>query len=209
MPDTQPKRCSWVNVDDDLMRRYHDQEWGVPAHDDKTHFEFLILEGAQAGLSWSIVLRKRDGYRRAFSQFDPTKVARFTKAKIEKLVGDPGIVRNRAKITAAVGNAKAFLAVQEEFGSFDAYCWQFVGGRPRQNHWTSMRKIPASTRESDAFSRDLKRRGFRFVGTTIIYAHMQAVGMVNDHLVDCFRHREVGRLARQASHTAPARHPPR
>jgi len=197
MPDTQRKRCSWVNVDDDLMRQYHDREWGVPAHDDKTHFEFLILEGAQAGLSWSIVLRKRDGYRRAFSQFDPAKVARFTKAKIERLVSDPGIVRNRAKIIAAVGNAKAFLAVQEAFGSFDAYCWQFVGGRPRQNRWTSMHKIPASTGESDAFSRDLKRRGFRFVGTTIIYAHMQAVGMVNDHLVDCFRYREVARLGRR------------
>jgi len=193
MRDTQPKRCSWVNVGDDLMRQYHDREWGVPVRDDSTHFEFLILEGAQAGLSWSIVLRKREGYRRAFSQFDPRKVARFTTSKIEKLVADPGIVRNRAKITAAVGNAKAFVAVQEEFGSFDAYCWQFVGGQPRQNHWTSMRRIPSSTRESDAFSRDLKRRGFRFVGTTIIYAHMQAVGMVNDHLVRCFRHRELRR----------------
>jgi DNA-3-methyladenine glycosylase I len=183
-----------VNVDHDLMREYHDREWGVPVHDDRTHFEFLVLEGAQAGLSWSTVLNKREGYRRAFSQFDPGKVARYTNAKIEKLVADPGIVRNRAKINAAVQNASAFLAVQKEFGSFDAYCWQFVGGRPRQNRWTAMSKLPASTPESDAFSRDLKRRGFSFVGTTIIYAHMQAVGMVNDHLVSCFRYREVRRL---------------
>jgi DNA-3-methyladenine glycosylase I len=180
------------------MREYHDREWGVPAHDDRTHFEFLLLEGAQAGLSWSIVLNKREGYRRAFTGFDPGKVARFTKARIEKLVADPGIIRNRAKIVAAVKNAKAFLAVQEEFGTFDAYCWQFVGGRPRQNHWKSMRQIPSKTTESDAFSRDLKRRGFSFVGTTVIYAHMQAVGMVNDHLIDCFRYREVRRLGVRA-----------
>jgi DNA-3-methyladenine glycosylase I len=197
MAAAQPKRCSWVNVDDSLMREYHDREWGVPTHDDRRHFEFLILEGAQAGLSWSIVLKKRDGYRRAFSQFDPGKVARYSPARIDKLTADPGIVRNRMKIAAAVRNARAFVAVQKEYGSFDAYCWQFVNGRPRQNRWNSMRQIPTTTAESDAFSRDLKRRGFSFVGSTVIYAHMQAIGMVNDHLVDCFRHRDVRRLGIQ------------
>ena len=176
------------------MRDYHDQEWGVPAHDDRTHFEFLILEGAQAGLSWSIVLKKREGYRRAFSGFDPEKVARYSQARMDKLALDPGIVRNRAKISAAVSNAKAFLAVKKEFGSFDAYCWQFVGGRPRQNRWSAQSGIPATTAESDEFSRDLKRRGFGFVGSTTIYAHMQAVGMVNDHMVDCFRYRDVRKI---------------
>ena len=190
----QPKRCSWVNVDDTLMRDYHDREWGVPTHDDRTHFEFLVLEAAQAGLSWSIVLKKRDGYRRAFSQFDPAKVARYSAARIDKLTAEPGIIRNRLKIAAAVKNARAFLAVQKEYGSFDAYCWQFVDGRPRQNRWNSLGQIPATTAESDAFSRDLKRRGFSFVGSTVIYAHMQAVGMVNDHLVDCYRYRDVRRL---------------
>jgi DNA-3-methyladenine glycosylase I len=190
----QPKRCSWVNVDDTLMREYHDREWGVPTHDDQTHFEFLVLEAAQAGLSWSIVLKKRDGYRRAFSQFDPAKVARYSAARIDKLTAEPGIIRNRLKIAAAVKNARAFLAVQKEYGSFDAYCWQFVDGRPRQNRWKSLRQIPATTAESDAFSRDLKRRGFSFVGSTVIYAHMQAVGMVNDHLIDCYRYRDVRRL---------------
>ena len=190
----QPKRCSWVNVDDTLMREYHDREWGVPTHDDRTHFEFLILEAAQAGLSWSIVLKKRDGYRRAFSQFDPAKVARYSAARIDKLTAEPGIIRNRLKIAAAVKNARAFLAVQKEYGSFDAYCWQFVAGRPQQNRWKSPRQIPATTAESDAFSRDLKRRGFSFVGSTVIYAHMQAVGMVNDHLIDCYRYRDVRRL---------------
>ena len=175
------------------MREYHDREWGVPAHDDRTHFEFLILEAAQAGLSWSIVLNKREGYRRAFSQFDPNKVARYSEARIDKLTADPRIVRNRLKIAAAVRNARVFLAVQEEFGSFDAYCWQFVDGRPRQNRWSSLRQIPATSAESDAFSRDLKRRGFSFVGSTVIYAHMQAVGMVNDHLVECFRFKQVQR----------------
>jgi DNA-3-methyladenine glycosylase I len=194
MPGMQPKRCSWVNVDDTLMREYHDREWGVPTHDDRTHFEFLILEAAQAGLSWSIVLKKRDGYRRAFSQFDPVNVARYSAARIDKLTTDPRIVRNRIKIAAAVKNACAFLAVQKEFGSFDTYCWQFVNGRPRHNRWKSLRQIPATTAESDAFSRDLKRRGFTFVGSTVIYAHMQAVGMVNDHLVDCYRYRDVRRL---------------
>lgn len=175
------------------MLRYHDTEWGVPVHDDRKHFEFLLLEGAQAGLSWSIVLRKREGYRRAFKDFDPARVARFTDKRIEKLVSDPAIIRNRMKIEAAVRNAKAFLAIQKEFGSFDAYCWRFVGGRSRQNRWKTMRQIPATSPESDAFSKDLKRRGFAFVGSTVIYAHMQAVGMVNDHLVDCFRFREVRR----------------
>ena len=187
----QPKRCSWVNADNALMREYHDREWGVPTHDDRRHFEFLVLEAAQAGLSWAIVLNKREGYRRAFDRFDPAKVARYSAARIDKLVADPGIVRNRLKITAAVKNAQAFLAVQKEFGSFDAYCWQFVKGRPRQNRWNSMSQIPATTAESDAFSRDLKRRGFSFVGSTVIYAHMQAIGMVNDHVVNCFRYRDV------------------
>ena len=194
MSDGQPKRCSWVRADHELMREYHDREWGVPIHDDRTHFEFLVLEGAQAGLSWSIVLRKREGYRRAFSQFDPAKVARYSQARIDKLTADPGIIRNRAKIAAAVRNARAFLIVQEEFGSFDAYCWRFVQGRPRQNRWSSLREIPATTPESDAFSRDLKVRGFSFVGSTVVYGHMQAVGMVNDHQVDCFRYRDIRRL---------------
>jgi len=176
------------------MLEYHDVEWGVPVHDDRKHFEFLLLEGAQAGLSWSIILNKREGYRQAFSQFDPSKVVKYTAARIAKLAADDGIIRNRTKIRAAVKNARAFLAVQEEFGSFDAYCWQFVNGSPRQNRWRSMNEIPASTVESDAFSRDLKRRGFSFVGTTTIYAHMQAAGMVNDHLVECFRYREIRRL---------------
>jgi len=176
------------------MRDYHDREWGVPTHDDRRHFEFLLLEAAQAGLSWSIVLKKRDGYRRAFSQFDPGKVARYSAARIDKLAAEPGIIRNRLKIAAAVKNARAFLAVQKEYGSFDAYCWQFVDGRPRQNRWKSLRQIPATTAESDAFSRDLKHRGFSFVGSTVIYAHMQAVGMVNDHLIDCYRYRDVRRL---------------
>jgi DNA-3-methyladenine glycosylase I len=161
----------------------------VPTHDDSKHFEFLVLEAAQAGLSWAIVLNKREGYRRAFSQFDPAKVARFDKRKIDLLTLDPGIVRNRLKITAAVKNARQFLQVQQEFGSFDNYCWQFVGGRPKVNRWKSPSEIPATTTESDAFSKDLKQRGFSFVGSTVIYAHMQAVGMVNDHVIGCFRHR--------------------
>jgi DNA-3-methyladenine glycosylase I len=185
------KRCAWVGKDDPLMLQYHDREWGVPVHDDRKHFEFLVLEGAQAGLSWSIVLKKREGYRRAFSQFDPEKVARYTGKRIQKLTLDPSIIRNRMKIEAVVRNARAFLAIQEEFESFNAYCWQFVDGRPRLNRWKAMREIPATSLESDAFSKDLKRRGFSFVGSTIIYSHMQAVGMVNDHLVDCFRYREI------------------
>ena len=193
VPNAERKRCSWVNVDNALLLEYHDREWGVPVHNDRKHFEFLILEAAQAGLNWSMVLNKREGYRRAFSQFDPEKVARYTKARIDKLVVDPGIIRNRLKIESAVKNARALLAVQEEFGSFDKYSWRFVDGKPRQNRWKTLRQIPATTAESDKFSRDLKQRGFTFVGPTVIYAHMQAVGMVNDHLVDCFRYRIIKR----------------
>lgn len=171
-----------------MMLRYHDDEWGVPVHDDRRHFEFLILEGAQAGLSWAIILRKREGYRRAFSRFDPLKVARYNKKQIQKLILNPDIIRNRMKIEATVRNAKAFLSIQEEFGSFDAYCWRFVGGGPKVNRRKTMREIPTTSSESDAFSKDLKNRGFNFVGSTIIYSHMQAVGMVNDHLIDCFRY---------------------
>jgi len=189
--NAQQKRCSWVSVDNALVLEYHDREWGVPNHDDRKHFEFLILEAAQAGLSWSIVLNKREGYRRAFSQFDPEKVARYSEARIDRLTADPGIIRNRMKIAAAVRNARALLAVQEEFGTFDKYCWQFVGGKPRQNRWKSLGQIPATTPDSDKFSHDLKQRGFSFVGSTVIYAHMQAVGMINDHVVDCFRYRAV------------------
>jgi DNA-3-methyladenine glycosylase I len=185
------KRCGWVGERNPLLLEYHDQEWGVPVHDDAKHFEFLVLEGAQAGLSWSVVLNKREGYRRAFSEFDPNKVARYTEKRVQKLVLDPGIIRNRQKIEAAVRNARAFLSIQEEFGSFDAFAWRFVGGQPKVNRWKVMKQIPATSTESDAFSKDLKQRGFSFVGSTVIYAHMQAVGMVNDHLVDCFRYREV------------------
>jgi len=191
MTKKPPTRCGWANPADALMLEYHDREWGVPVHDDRTHFEFLVLEGAQAGLSWATILRKREAYRRAFDGFDPHKVARYTGKKIEALVANPGIVRNRLKIEAAVKNARAFLAVQEEFGTFDAYCWQFVGGKPLVNRRKAIRDIPATSPESDAFSKDLKRRGFSFVGSTIVYAHMQAVGMVNDHLVECFRYRQV------------------
>ena len=187
------KRCTWVNADNPLMMQYHDREWGVPVHDDRKHFEFLVLEAAQAGLSWSIVLNKREGYRRAFSEFDAGKVARYTESRIQKLILDPAIIRNRLKIEAAVRNAKKFLAIQEEFGTFDAYCWRFVDGRQKVNRWKTMRQIPATSTESDAFSKDLKRRGLSFVGSTVIYAHMQAVGMVNDHLIDCFRYREIRR----------------
>jgi DNA-3-methyladenine glycosylase I len=184
-------RCPWA-TSDPLYRAYHDREWGVPVHDDQRLFEFLTLEGAQAGLAWITILRKREGYRRAFAGFDPEAVARFDAAKVAELLADPGIVRNRLKVESTVGNARAFLQVREEFGSFAAYMWRFVDGRPRQNAWRTLAEIPASTPESAAFSRDLKQRGFRFVGTTICYAHMQAVGMVNDHLVDCFRWRELG-----------------
>ena len=194
MTKTRTNRCTWVSIDNPLMLEYHDREWGVPTRDDRKHFEFLVLEAAQAGLSWSIVLNKREGYRRAFSQFDPQKVARYTQKRVQKLAADPSIIRNRLKIEAAVRNARAFLAIQEEFGTFSAYCWRFVDGRPRRNRWRATKEIPATSPESDAFSKDLKRRGFSFVGSTVIYAHMQAVGMVNDHLVGCFRYPEILRL---------------
>ena len=184
-------RCAWVGSDP-LSRAYHDEEWGVPVHDDRLLFEFLILEGAQAGLSWITILRKRAAYRAAFAGFNPEAVARFDGAKVAELLSNPGIVRNRLKVESAISNARAFLAVQEEYGSFDAYQWRFVDGRPIRNTWKNLQEIPATTPVSDAMSRDLKRRGFRFVGSTICYAHMQAVGMVNDHTVDCFRWREVG-----------------
>ena len=187
------KRCAWAGTDP-LYVAYHDQEWGVPIHDDRLLFEFLVLEGAQAGLSWSTILRKRDAYQRAFDGFEPRKVARFDKQKTAALLADAGIVRNRAKIESAIKNARAFLDVQTEFGSFDAYQWRFVDGRPRQNRRRAVGDIPARTGQSDAMSNDLKTRGFTFVGSTIIYAHMQAVGMVNDHVVHCFRHREVAKL---------------
>jgi len=193
MAKREVTRCTWVGGNNPLMLEYHDREWGVPVHDDRRHFEFLILEAAQAGLSWAIVLNKREGYRRAFSDFDPQRVAGYTAKRIEKLIGDPAIIRNRMKIEAAVRNARAFLEIQGEFGSFDAYCWRFVDGRPRINRWKTMKQIPATSQESDAFSKDLKKRGFGFVGSTVVYAHMQAVGMVNDHLVGCFRYRDVQR----------------
>jgi len=192
------KRCSWVRLDNPLMVAYHDREWGVPVHDDRRHFEFLVLEGAQAGLSWTIILNKREGYRRAFDKFDPKKVARYTARRVAKLTSDPGIIRNKMKIESAIRNAGAFLAVQKEFGSFDAYCWRFVNGRTKNNRWKGMGQIPATSPESDAFSKDLKSRGFSFVGSTVVYAHMQAVGMVNDHLVDCFRYREIRATSRTA-----------
>jgi len=188
--DLEPARCAWAGSDP-LYVAYHDTEWGVPVHDDRRLFEFLILEGAQAGLSWLTVLKKRENYRKAFCGFDPVKVARFNEAKIQKLLANPGIIRNRLKIRAAVTNAAAFLKVQKEFGSFAEYSWQFTGGRPIKNSFKSVKQIPATTPISDAFSKDLKKRGFKFVGSTIIYAHMQAVGMVNDHTTDCFRYKEV------------------
>jgi DNA-3-methyladenine glycosylase I len=188
-------RCAWAKDPLDIV--YHDEEWGVPVHDDRTLFEFLILEGAQAGLSWVTILRKRDGYRRAFSGFDPGRVARYTEARTARLLADPAIVRNRAKIAATVANARVFLAVQREHGSFDAYVWAFVGGRPRQNAWRVLKELPAETDESRTLSKDLQKRGFRFVGPTICYAFMQAVGMVNDHTIDCYRWRQVGRLVRR------------
>jgi len=187
---TQPTRCGWVS-DDPLYRNYHDNEWGVPVHDDRLLFEFLTLEGAQAGLSWITVLRKRESYRAAFENFDPALVACFDEAKQLELLQNPGIIRNRLKVASTISNARAFLQVQEEFGSFDAYLWRFVDGRPIQSAWRSIKEIPASTPVSDALSRDLKMRGFRFVGSTICYAMMQAVGMVNDHTVDCFRWQEL------------------
>jgi DNA-3-methyladenine glycosylase I len=178
-------RCGWVGGKSHFIA-YHDREWGVPVHDDRKHFEMLLLEGAQAGLTWETILLRRDGYRRAFAEFDPKKVARFTAKQKAVLLKNTGIIRNRLKIDSAVTNAEAFLTVQEEFGSFDCYIWQFVGGKPKVNRWVRMSQVPATSPESDALSNDLKKRGFRFVGSTIVYAYMQAVGLVNDHTADCF-----------------------
>jgi len=186
-------RCGWAQSEPNI--KYHDEEWGVPQHDDRVLFEFLILEGAQAGLSWTTILNKREHYRRVFDGFDPARVARYSDAKLNRLLADPGIVRNRAKITAAIQNATAFQAVQKECGSFNAYVWHFVGGQPKQNAWLSLKNVPAQTPESEKMSRDLMKRGFRFVGPTICYAFMQAVGMVNDHVLDCFRYKEVQGMA--------------
>lgn len=186
------KRCFWVPPEKPYYAQYHDEEWGVPVHDDRLHFEMLILEGAQAGLSWDTVLRKRESYRKAFAGFDAKKVARFSEEKLEKLLLDPGIVRNRLKVYGAVKCAKAFLEVQKEFGTFDAYVWRFVGGRPLDGKRKGRGDVPAKTAESDALSKDLVKRGFTFVGSTIVYAYMQAVGLVNDHTVDCWRYRAVG-----------------
>lgn len=183
------ERCSWAYGASPHYIPYHDREWGVPVHDDRVQFEFLVLEGAQAGLSWSTILNKREGYRRAFAGFDPMKVARFTPRRIEAILKDPGIVRNQLKVLATVNNARRFLEVQKEFGSFSKYIWGFVGGRQKVNRWKSLKQLPATSPESDALSADLKRRGFKFVGSTIVYAHMQATGLVNDHLVSCFRYK--------------------
>lgn len=189
--ELEPTRCAWAGGDP-LLIAYHDREWGVPVHDDHTLFEFLVLEGAQAGLSWLTILRRREAYRRAFAGFDPEVVAAFGKSDVQRLMADPGLIRNRRKIEAAVGNARAFVAVQEEFGSFDAYIWRFTGGSVIHNAWRRLEDLPAATSLSTALSKDLKRRGFSFVGPTICYAHMQATGMVNDHTIDCFRWKELG-----------------
>ena len=189
------KRCQWVGSNP-IYIEYHDKDWGVPVYDDRLLFEFLILEGAQAGLSWLTVLKKRLHYKKVFDRFDVKKVAKYNKKKIETLLKDPGIIRNRLKVESAVTNAKAFLEIQKEFGSFSAYQWQFVGGKPIQNKWKSIKSLPARTEVSDAFSKDLKKRGFKFVGSTIIYAHMQAVGMANDHTVECFRFKETRLLSK-------------
>jgi len=184
-------RCAWAGTNP-LYVAYHDQEWGVPLHDDRLLFEFLILEGMQAGLSWATILKKRDNFRRAFDLFEPPLVAQYGERKVSDLLGDPGIVRNRLKVAAAIQNARSLLEVQQELGSFDAYIWQFIGGKPKKNAWRSLADIPAHTPESDAMSKDLARRGFKFVGSTICYAFMQAVGMVNDHTVECFRYGQIG-----------------
>lgn len=196
------KRCAWAEGVSEAYLSYHDQEWGVPVHDDRKQFEFLILEGAQAGLSWSTVLHKRQAYRKAFAGFNPLKVARFDGKKIEALLKNPGIIRNRLKVSAAISNARAFLAVQKEFGTFDRYIWSFVGGRPIVSRRRSMKDIPATSPQSDALSLDLKKRGFKFVGSTIIYAHMQAVGMVNDHVVGCFRYRACAAPGKRSRSTS-------
>jgi len=193
---TKPERCPWSLGVSDAYLDYHDHEWGVPVRDDRRHFEFLILEGAQAGLSWSTVLHKREAYRQAFANFEPAKVARFNARSVERLLGNAGIIRNRLKIQSAIANARHFLEVQAEFGSFDSYIWRFVDGRPIVNRWRRQTQVPATSAESDALSRDLKTRGFKFVGSTIIYAHMQAIGLVNDHLVGCFRHDVCSKLVR-------------
>ena len=185
------QRCPWLDLDKPDYVAYHDREWGVPVHDDRKHFEFLTLESAQAGLSWYTVLRKRTNYRNAFAKFDPAKVARFSATKVEQMLQDPGLIRNRRKISAAVENARHFLAVQDEFGSFSAYIWRFVDGEPIVNEFRTLADLPAISRESDALSKDLKSRGFKFIGSTVIYAHMQATGMVNDHVLDCFRRRQI------------------
>ena len=184
------KRCEWANKNE-LQQSYHDNEWGVPIHDDRSLFEFLILEGAQAGLSWSTILRKREGYRKAFDNFDARKISRYSKSDVSRLLANPEIIRNRLKIDATITNARAFLRVQKQFGSFNRCIWQFVNGRPIQNSWRKMTDIPSNTPESEAMSRDLQKRGFKFVGTTVCYAFMQAVGMVNDHVVSCFRYKEL------------------
>jgi DNA-3-methyladenine glycosylase I len=196
---TPNKRCSWVDTDDPLLLKYHDREWGVPVYNDRKHFEILVLSGAQAGLNWSLVLKKREGYRSAFDKFEPEKVARYSEKRIQSLLTNPEIIRNRMKIGAAVRNARAFLKIQEEFGDFDSYCWQFVGGQPKLNRWKVTRQIPATSPESDAFSKDLKQRGFTFVGPTVAYAYMQSAGLVNDHLVDCFRYHEISRRVANAN----------
>jgi DNA-3-methyladenine glycosylase I len=188
-------RCPWAR--NELAIRYHDEEWGVPVHDERRWFEFITLEGAQAGLSWDTILRKREAYRSAFKEFDPARVAKFGEREVARLLADAGIVRNRLKINSAIGNAQAFIAVQKEFGSFDQYIWRFVGGRPRINKWRAMKQVPARTDESDAMSKELIRRGFKFVGSTICYAMMQATGMVNDHMVDCERYKAVGRAKKR------------
>jgi DNA-3-methyladenine glycosylase I len=191
----EPMRCPWCRGVSDAYQAYHDLEWGVPARDDRLQFEFLLLEGAQAGLSWSTVLHKREGYRKAFAGFDPEKIARFTKRKVESLVGNSAIIRNRLKIECAIGNARAYLELQSSLGSFSDYIWSFVDGEPVQNRWRNQDQVPATSPISDALSKDLKKRGFKFVGSTIIYAHMQATGMVNDHVVGCYRYKECRALA--------------
>lgn len=186
-------RCPWVKADSSLYKEYHDREWGVPTHDDRRHFEFLILEGAQAGLSWLTILQRREGYRQAFANFDPLKVSRFNEKKVQELLICKEIIRNKLKIQSTINNAKLFIEIQKEFGTFDRYIWQFVNDKTIQNHWKTLKDIPAETKESKALSADLKKRGFTFVGPKVIYAHMQATGLVNDHTVDCFRHRELSR----------------
>ena len=196
-PARKLRRCNWAGDSSLQYIDYHDKEWGVPVWDDRRQFEFLILEGAQAGLSWSTILNKRDGYRRAFADFDPQKVARFTPKRIAKILENPNVVRNKLKVNAAVTNARAFLEVQDEFGTFCDYIWRFVDGRPKQNRLRKQSDVAATSAESDAMSKDMKRRGFRFVGSTILYAHMQATGMVNDHLTSCFRYKECAAMARR------------